>query len=129
MQEQIQVKEKQHLLIVDDEPDLRTLLSHVLIGAGYDVSEASDGEEAINALKFGGYNLVLLDIQMPNVNGIQVLKYLQEHAPNIKAIMLTGYADLKHAMEAKEFGAKDFIGKPYKIEDILSTVERVLQDN
>lgn len=105
------------------------LLCHVLEGAGYEISEASDGEEAINKLKFGGYDLVLLDIQMPNVNGIQVLKYLQEHAPKMKAIILTGYADLKHAMEAKEYGALDFIGKPYKIEDILSTVERILKDN
>ncbi len=119
---------KARILIVDDEPDLRTLLAHVLQNAGYEVKEASDGEEAINNLKNQKYDLALLDIQMPLVNGIQVLKYIKQNTPKTKAIMLTGYADLKHAMEAKEFGAKDFIGKPYKIEDILLTVENVLKE-
>jgi len=119
---------KARILIVDDEPDLRTLLAHVLQNAGYEVKEASDGEEAITDLKNQKYDLALLDIQMPLVNGIQVLKYIKQNTPKTKAIMLTGYADLKHAMEAKEFGAKDFIGKPYKIEDILLTVENVLKE-
>ena len=65
---------------------------------------------------------------MPNINGIQVLKYIKEHSPQTKAVMLTGYADLKHAMEAKEFGARDFIGKPYKLEDVLSTIEHILAE-
>jgi DNA-binding NtrC family response regulator len=115
-----------HILIVDDEEDLRTLLGHVLSTAGYRIDTAADGESALKLLQKEKFDLALLDIQMPNLNGIQVLKYLHQHLPGIKAIMLTGYADLKHAMEAKEFGARDFIGKPYKLEDILSTVERVL---
>jgi DNA-binding NtrC family response regulator len=115
-----------HILIVDDEEDLRTLLGHVLTSAGYQIDTAADGETALKLLQKQKFDLALLDIQMPNLNGIQVLKYLHQHLPSTKAIMLTGYADLKHAMEAKEFGARDFIGKPYKLEDILSTVERVL---
>ncbi|MDI6767428.1 MAG: response regulator [Bacteroidota bacterium] len=119
---------KATILIVDDEPDLRDLLGQVLTNAGYKVSQAPDGDVALKLLKKEKFDIALLDIQMPNVNGIQVLKYIQEHLPKTKAIMLTGYADLKHAMEAKEFGARDFIGKPYKIEDILSTVERVSRE-
>lgn len=118
---------KATILIVDDEPDLRNLLEQVLTNAGYKVQQASDGDEALKLLKKEKFDIALLDIQMPNVNGIQVLKYIQQHLPKTKAIMLTGYADLKHAMEAKEFGAQDFIGKPYKIEDILSTVEQALK--
>ena len=121
-------KNKARILVVDDEPELRILLSQVLENAGYDIKEASDGEEAIQLLKKEKYDLTLLDIQMPILDGIKVLKYIKDHSLGTKAIMLTGYADLKHAMEAKEYGAKDFIGKPYKIEDIIATVERVLKE-
>lgn len=121
-------KNKARILIVDDEPELRILLSQVLENVGYEMKEAADGEEAIELLKKEKYDLTLLDIQMPILDGIKVLKYIKDHSLPTKAIMLTGYADLKHAMEAKEYGAKDFIGKPYKIEDIVATVERVLQE-
>lgn len=118
---------KGHILVVDDEPDLRMMLSQILTGAGYEIKEAADGEEAITLLKKQKFDATLLDIYMPIVDGIEVLKYIKKNHLPTKAIMLTGYADLKHAMEAKEFGAQDFIGKPYKIEDILSTVERVMK--
>ena len=121
-------KAKTRILVVDDEPELRMLLSHVLENAGYEIKEASDGEEAINLLKKEKFDLTLLDIQMPIANGIKVLKYIKEHTLPTKAIMLTGYADLKHAMEAKEFGAKDFIRKPYKMDDVISTIDRVLRE-
>jgi DNA-binding NtrC family response regulator len=117
---------KPRLLVVDDEEDLRTLLGDVLLTQGYEIESAEDGEQAIDMLKRDAFDITLLDIQMPNVNGIQVLKYIKEHSLHTRAIVLTGYADLKHAMEAKEFGAKDFIGKPYKLHDVLTTIERVL---
>ena len=119
---------KKRILVVDDEIDLRDLLAHLLTGAGYEVESASDGEEAISILQKKKLDLALLDIQMPNMNGIQVLKFINQHSPATKAIMLTGYADLKYAMEAREYGAKDFISKPYKLEDVLSTISRVLSD-
>jgi DNA-binding NtrC family response regulator len=119
---------KSRILVVEDEDDLRNLLSHVLTTAGYDIATASDGEQAITTLKKQKFDLALLDIQMPNANGIQVLKFIKQNAPTTKAIMLTGYADLKHAMEAREFGARDFINKPYKLDDILATVERILKE-
>lgn len=121
-------KAKARILIVDDEADLRTLLRHILTAQGYQITDAEDGEEAIELIKRQKFDIALLDIQMPNINGIQVLKYIKEHSPQTKAVMLTGYADLKHAMEAKEFGARDFIGKPYKLEDVLSTIEHILAE-
>lgn len=120
------VKSKARVLVVDDEEDLRRLLSDIVTKAGYEVMSASDGEEAIGLVKQSRYDVALLDIQMPNMSGIEVLRYLQKNSKNTKSIILTGYADLKHAMEAREFGAQDFISKPYKLEDVLATIERVL---
>lgn len=117
---------KARILIADDEDDLRMLLEHVVTGAGYDVTTAADGEEAISMLGKNTYNVVLLDIQMPNTSGIEVLKYIQKNTPSTKTIILTGYADLKHAMEAREFGAQDFISKPYKVEEVMMTIRRLL---
>jgi YesN/AraC family two-component response regulator len=63
---------------------------------------------------------------MPNVDGFEVLKYVKERLPKTKVIMLTGFADLKNAIESKKLGAEDFISKPYDLVDLLTTVERVL---
>ena len=119
---------KARILVVDDEDDLRMLLDHVVSSAGYQVTTAMDGEEAISKIQNNTFDVALLDIQMPNANGIEVLKYLHKNSPKTKAIMLTGYADLKYAIEAREYGAKDFINKPYKLEDVIKTIEYVLAE-
>ena len=119
---------KAYILVVDDEDDLRTLLNDVVTGAGYHVTTAEDGQDAIEKIQDTTFDLALLDIQMPNASGIEVLKYLGEHSPTTKAIMLTGYADLKYAMEAREYGAREFLSKPFKLEEIVRTIERVLAE-
>jgi DNA-binding NtrC family response regulator len=117
---------KNRILVVDDEEALRIVLSAELEGEGYQVSNAADGQEAINILKKQEFDLILLDIKMPNVDGFEVLKYVKERLPKTKVIMLTGFADLKNAIESKKLGAEDFISKPYDLVDLLTTVERVL---
>jgi DNA-binding NtrC family response regulator len=122
----VATKSKGRILVVDDEDDLRRLLTDIVTKAGYETATASDGDEAIGMVSSSKFDLALLDIQMPNKSGIEVLKYIQKNSAMTKAIILTGYADLKHAMEAREYGAQDFISKPYKLEDVLATIERVL---
>lgn len=119
---------KTRVLIVDDEEVIRILLEQTVSGAGYHVTTASDGDEAISKIRMDRFDVALLDIQMPNSTGIDVLKYLQENSPRTRVIMLTGHPDLRYAMEAKEFGAMDFIRKPYSVEDVLQTIERVLMN-
>jgi len=119
---------KPRILVADDEDDLRTLLGDLLSRSGYDVVSAADGEEAIALIRSSKLDVALLDIQMPGLSGIEVLKFINQHSPSLRAIMLTGFADLKHAMEAREFGARDFINKPYKLDDILATITRVLAE-
>lgn len=117
---------KNKILVVDDEDALRMVLSAELEGEGYQVSTAADGDEAIKIIGAEQFHLVLLDIKMPNVDGFEVLKFVKQHQPATKVIMLTGFADLKNAIESKKLGAEDFVSKPYDLVDLLTTVERVL---
>ena len=120
--------DKNRLLVVDDEEALRTVLSSELTSEGYDVQAAADGQEAISELEKGTFDLVLLDIKMPRMNGFEVLKYVKEKHPKTKVVMLTGFADLKNALESKKLGAEDFVSKPYDLVDLLTTIERVLNE-
>jgi len=117
---------KNRILVADDEEALRTVLSSELEGEGYSVKNAADGQEAITLLQKNEFDLILLDIKMPNVDGFEVLKFAKDKAPKTKVVMLTGFADLKNAIESKKLGAEDFISKPYDLVDLLTTVERVL---
>lgn len=118
--------DKSRILVVDDEDALRTVLSSELEGEGYEVDSAADGDEAIDIVQKKLFHLVLLDIKMPKVDGFQVLKFIKEKHPNVKVVMLTGFADLKNAIESKKLGAEDFVSKPYDLVDLLTTIERVL---
>jgi DNA-binding NtrC family response regulator len=119
---------KSSILVVDDEDALRTVLSNELTNEGYQVQNASDGDEAVNELTKSTYDLILLDIKMPRMNGFEVLKYVKEHHAKTKVVMLTGFADLKNAIESKKLGADDFVSKPYDLVDLLTTIERVLAE-
>jgi len=119
---------KSSVLVVDDEEALRSVLSNELINEGYDVQTASDGDVAMAEIDKTPYDLVLLDIKMPRVSGFEVLKHIKEHAGGTKVVMLTGFADLKNAIESKKLGADDFVSKPYDLVDLLTTIERVLNE-
>lgn len=120
--------DKSRILVVDDEETLRSVLSSELVGAGYEVATAGSGEEAIATVQKNKYDLILLDIKMGNVDGFEVLKFVKKSFPAVKVIMLTGFADLKNAIESKKHGAEDFVSKPYDLVDLLTTIERVLSE-
>ena len=117
---------KHRLLIVDDELDLRELLSEILGSEGYDTVTASDGDEAIRILGNESFDAALLDILMPTISGFDVLEHITRNHPGTRSIMVTGNTNLESAIAAKKQGAVEFISKPYKLETILSTLERVL---
>jgi DNA-binding NtrC family response regulator len=117
---------KHRILIADDEDSYRELLSMQFTRAGYEVHLAADGEEALTHLGKNKFDVVLLDIRMPKVGGIQVLKYISQNCPTTKSIVLTGFADLELAMEAKQFGAVDFINKPFSLDDVMTSVRQAI---
>jgi DNA-binding NtrC family response regulator len=119
---------KYHLLVVDDEEPLRHLLEGELSDADeFDVDVAADGGEAINLIQARVYDVILLDIRMPRVSGIEVLKFVQEYSPATQVIILTNYADIKTAIQTIKLGAYDFLAKPYDIEEIFNTIHRAIE--
>ena len=117
---------KYAVLVVDNEESLRRVLGEQLEEEGYDVSTASDGDVAIQLVHEKQFDLVLLDINMPRVTGFEVLKFIKCHHPGIKVVMLTGYSDLRNAVESKRLGADDFLSKPYDLMDLFASMQRVL---
>jgi DNA-binding NtrC family response regulator len=116
------------ILIVDDEIALTTLLQEELRDVGgYDVDLAFDGAEAINLIQKTIYDVVLLDMKMPRVDGTEVLKFIQEHSPSSQVIILSQYADLKMAVETTKLGAYEVLGKPYDIDQVEQTITRAIE--
>jgi two-component system response regulator AtoC len=119
---------KYNLLIVDDEETLRELLEGELAESDeFDVDVAVDGGEAINKIQAKVYDVVLLDIRMPRVSGIEVLKFVQEYSPTTQVIILTNYADVKTAIQTIKMGAYDFLAKPYDIDELFNTIHRAIE--
>ncbi|MFH0989076.1 MAG: sigma-54 dependent transcriptional regulator [bacterium] len=122
------MRNKYQILVVDDEESITFLLKTELEEQkDYSVDTASNGTAAINRIQSKIYDVALLDIQMPRVSGIDVLKYLNEHSPTTQVIMLTNIVDYKTAIETIKLGAYDFVSKPYDREQLLVTVRRALE--
>jgi DNA-binding NtrC family response regulator len=119
---------KYNLLIVDDEEPLRVILESELSDSEeFSVDTAEDGGQAINKIQQKVYDIILLDIRMPRVSGIEVLKFVQEYSPTTQVIILTNYADIKTAIETIKMGAYDFLAKPYDIEELFNTIHRGIE--
>lgn len=120
-------KKDYSILVVDDEEAFRYLLTSLLTSSGYKVDTANDGVAAINAVQSGFYDVVLLDVRMPNVDGIEVLKFIQENFPGTETVMLTGVNDVRIAVECMRLGAYDYINKPTTSEELLTTIQRAIE--
>ncbi|MEO8603203.1 MAG: UDP-3-O-acyl-N-acetylglucosamine deacetylase [bacterium] len=115
------------VLVVDDEGDIRSSLRGVLSDEGLRVIEAADGNQALHLVRSERPELVLLDVWMPEVDGIEVLRRLQEEPDRPQVIMISGHGNIETAVQATKLGAFDFIEKPFSIEALLSVVNRALE--
>ena len=102
------------ILIVDDERNVRNHLSMVLEAEGYKVDTASSGDEALTKVKEGLYDIAFVDIQMPKMNGLELLGYLRGIRPKLAVVMLTAYGTVARAVEAMKLGSTDFLEKPFE---------------
>ena len=115
------------ILVVDDEASLREVLTIMLQREGYDVETAADGAEAQVLLREFDFDLIISDIKMPRVSGLQLLGFVREHAPETMMVMITAFSTSEEAVEAMKLGAFDYITKPFRNDEIRLIVRNALE--
>lgn len=113
---------KIHLLLVDDEQDFLTIYSRRFIRRNTDISIATSGPEAIEMVKSTPFDVVILDVMMPEMNGIETLRHIKDIAPDLPVIILTGHANSQALIEGMECGAFDYLLKPVGIDELYFKV-------
>ena len=121
-------KNKENILVVEDEDIARKNLEHILVKTGYDVISVNNGKKAIELLQSRTIDLVITDLKMEQVDGMQVLRKTKELQPYTEVIMITGYATVDSSVEAMHQGAYYYIAKPYKIEEVRNVPFEEIQD-
>jgi DNA-binding NtrC family response regulator len=116
-----------HLLLIDDDINLCQVISYQLKKMGYEVDVANSGDEGLKAYKKGSYDIVLTDIQMPDISGIQVLQDIREQNKEVVIILITAYGSVENALEACRMGADDYITKPFGQEQLLFVIEKAVR--
>jgi len=114
-------------LIVDDEKNIRLALSRALEQLDIPVETAASGEEALEKLAAGGYGVMLLDLRLPGVDGMEVLRLVTQEQPEIRVIIITAYGSIDLAVEAMKLGAVDFLQKPFEVARVREMVHRILE--
>ncbi|MBU0710480.1 sigma-54 dependent transcriptional regulator [bacterium] len=117
-----------NILVVDDDKDICSLISNVLIDRGYSVLKATDGLKALEILKKEAVSIIISDVEMPNMDGITLLREVKKENSDIEVIIITGFGTIEYAVEAMKLGAYDFILKPLNFSHLLIIVERIFNN-
>jgi two-component system, NtrC family, response regulator HydG len=116
------------VLVVDDDPGLRLSVRTALATAGrFEVEEAFDGVDALEKVRAGQYNMVILDVDMPRLSGLEALRLIKEHDPSIIVVVMTAYANLDDAVRAVKEGAYNYVAKPVKSEELVVLVDKAIK--
>jgi len=121
------VEKQIRVLVVDDEESVRNLLQRILGEVGYQVTTTANGEDALYSVLQGEFEVVLLDIKMPKMSGIEVLSKLTVGSPDTCVIMVTSVIDMETAVEAMKLGAYDYITKPFNRDDVLQKLLKAIE--
>jgi DNA-binding NtrC family response regulator len=116
-----------HILLIDDEKIALTNLSHVLEREGYQITACMDGESGLQAMEKSAFDLVLTDLRMPGIDGMEVLKHIKATTPDVPVIMITGHATLDSAVDAMKAGAYHYIAKPFRLAEAREVVRGALE--
>ncbi len=120
--------EKASILVVDDDRAIRESLNSLLSDKGYDVLTVEDGHQAIDAVRQREWDVAMVDLKMPGIDGLEVLREVTKMSPNTKVIIITGYATVESAVEAMKQGAVDYIAKPFTVDELLIRLEKTLEN-
>lgn len=122
------MENKSSILIVEDDANIRETLNTILQQKGYNTDTAKNGKEAIQKSKAKFFNLALLDIKLPDIEGTKLLTMIHENTPKMVKIMVTGYPSLENAVESLNLGANAYVIKPVKPDKLLALVEEKLEE-
>ena len=115
------------ILIIDDEPLMRISISDALKGDGYHAAETASGKEGIALVKDGSFDIVITDLRLPDLDGIEVLKSCKRASPDTFVILITAYGAVETAVEAMKYGAYDYITKPFSMDELLLMIKRIVR--
>ncbi len=116
------------ILAIDDEQIVRMSCERILRPAGYDIDTSADGPNALKMIDAKRYDLVLTDLKMPNMDGLEVMAEIKKRLPDAKVIIVTGYSTLDNAVKATLTGAYNYIEKPFSPESLLAVVRDALKE-
>lgn len=116
------------ILVVDDEKAMRNLCYQILDKEGYEVTLAEDGKEVVNKILREDFAVAIVDIKMPGMDGMEVLRFIKKHKSHTEVIMITGYGTIETAVEAMRLGVADYITKPFNIEQLTMVVKMALEN-
>ena len=116
------------ILVVDDEENARIALSKILTREGYEVASASNGYEALNYLRGKEVELIITDINMPEMNGLSFLRELNRSHPASNVIMITAYGEVESYIEAMNLGAFEYINKPLKVDELKKIITKIFKE-
>lgn len=117
------------ILVVDDDEQMREGIVEMLTREGYTVSDVGSGAEALEKIKKEDFDVILTDLIMPGIDGMEVLRQTKKLKPAVRVIMITGFGTIENAVEAMKEGASDYVSKPFKINEVQITVKRALEES
>jgi DNA-binding response OmpR family regulator len=117
-----------HILLVEDEPNVARGLEMVLSDEGYGVEIAGTGRSALEKFHGNGFDLVVSDLRLPDIDGLEVIKDIRQERPETKAIIITGYPSVSSAVDAVRLGVMDYLRKPFSDEDLVSAVRKAFPE-
>ncbi len=120
-------KKQSNILIVEDDVSMREFLSDLLTSEGYNVDWSIHGGDAKKKVELKSYDIVITDVVMPEVDGVEVLRYVKEKSPDTSVIIITGYSTIKQAVELVKMGADDYFNKPFDNDDMLLVIQKALK--